>query len=128
VQASVAKINGWHESNKVPNEIKAAINNQLDVLYMTGKLNPQNLEAEYKKAYEPYKAFLENVKREALKSYVPDKKADAKLPPSQPKGTPARTSQKPVDKAKFKNREEMTNAIAKEFLQNQAAKRDASPV
>jgi hypothetical protein len=60
--------------NKVNPTIKSAINAQLDVQYMQGKLNPQNLEQAYKAAYEPYKAFIEQTQREALKSYVPAKK------------------------------------------------------
>jgi plasmid maintenance system antidote protein VapI len=128
VQQSVAKINSLHESNKVPEPIKAAINAQLDVMYMQGKLNPQNLEAAYKSAYEPYKAFLEETKREALKSYVPSKQADAKVPTSQPKGQQASKPKPSNDKMQFKDRDELRAAVAKEYVQSARAKREASPV
>jgi plasmid maintenance system antidote protein VapI len=127
VQQSVAKINSWHEANKVPEAIKNAINAQLDVQYMQGKLNPQNLEAAYKAAYEPYKAFLEETKREALKSYVPAKQADAKVPASQPKGQPASKPKAPTP-PQFKDREELRAHVAKEFVQQQKAKREASSI
>jgi hypothetical protein len=126
VQQSVAKINSWHEANKVPEPIKAAVNAQLDVLYMQGKLNPQNLEAAYKAAYEPYKSFIEQTQREATKGYVQAKKADAAIPSSQPKGAPAKAKAAPAQQ--FKSREERNAAIAKEFIANRAAKREASPV
>lgn len=126
VKESVSRINGWHEANKVPNEIKQAVNSRLDVLYMTGKLNQQNLEAEYKKAYEPYKAFVENLKRESLKGYVQDKRQDTKVPASLPKGSPAKA--KPPEVPKFRDRDELRAAVAKEYVQNQIAKRSASSV
>lgn len=126
VQNSLAKINSWHETNKVAPQIKAAINAQLDVLYMQGKLNPENLEKSYNDAYEPYKSYAEEIRRETLKGYVPSKQADAKVPTSQPKGTPAKG--KPAELPKFKDREELRAAMTKEFLANKAAKRDASPV
>jgi hypothetical protein len=127
VQQSVAKINSWHDSNKVPDAIKSAINAQLDVQYMQGKLNPQNLEQAYKAAYEPYKAFIEQTQREALKSYVPAKKADANTPTSQPKGTPASKPAKAPEK-QFKDREELRAHVAKEYAKQMAAKREASSV
>lgn len=126
VKESVARINSWHESNKVAPQIREAINARLDVLYMQGKLNPQNLEQAYKAAYEPYKAYAEEIKRETLKGYVPAKKADASAPTSQPKGTPAKA--KPAEAPKFKDKEELRAAVAKEFVQQQRAKREASAV
>ena len=127
VKESVARINGWHEANKVPAEIKAAINAQLDVQYMQGKLSPQNLQAEYDKAYAPYKSFLENYKKETLKGYVQDKKVASSVPASQPKSAPQRTG-KPAELPKFKDREELRAHVAKEFVKQQAAKREASSV
>lgn len=125
IQQSVSKINSWHEANKVPDAIKSAINAQLDVQYMQGKLNPQNLEAAYKAAYEPYKAFIEQTQREALKSYVPSKQADAKVPSSQPKGQPA-SKPKAQTQQQFKSKEEARNAAVQEYLKNRAAQREAS--
>ena len=126
VKESVARINSWHEANKLPPAIKNAVNAQLDVLYMQGKLNPQNLEQAYKDAYEPYKQYAEEIKRETLKGYVPAKQADSKVPTSQPKGSPAKG--KPAQAPQFKNKEEMKSAMVQEFIKNQAAKREASSV
>lgn len=126
VKESVAKINQWHEANKVSPAIRQAVNAQLDVLYMQGKLNPQNLEQAYKAAYEPYKAYAEEIKRETLKGYVPSKQADAKVPASQPKGTAPKAPSK--ETPKFKDKEERNAHIAKEFLQEVRARREASSV
>jgi len=123
VKESVAKINSWHETNKVSPAIRNAVNAQLDNLYMQGKLNPQNLEEAYKAAYEPYKAYAEEIKRETLKGYVPAKKADASAPTSQPRGTPAKG--RPTEAPKFKNKEDMKAQIVEEFLAKRAAARDA---
>lgn len=127
VKESVSRINSWHDANKVPQAVRNAVNAQLDVMYMQGKLNPEGLEKAYKEAYEPFKSYAEELKRETLKGYVPEKKRDAATPTSQPKGAPAPKA-KSSDKVQFKDKEELRAAVAKEYVQNARAKRDASPV
>jgi len=127
---AIAQKDALHERNKVAPSIRAAIDAQLNSLYYQGQLNlkdPAAIEKAYNAAYEPLRTYAEEMKREALKSYVPAKQADAKVPSSQPKGAPA-SKPKPAEKSQFKDREELTAAVAREFVQQQRAKREASPV
>lgn len=128
-QNAISRVNTMHETNKVAPAIRAAIDAQLNSLYYQGKLdirNQQSIEKAYNDALEPFKAYSEELKREATKGYVQAKKADASIPSSQPKGAPAKA--KPAPAPQFKSREERNAAIAKEFIANRAAKREASSV
>jgi hypothetical protein len=128
-QNAISRVNTLHETNKVAPAIRAAIDAQLNSMYYQGKLdirNQQAIEKAYNDAMEPFKAYAEELKREATKGYVQAKKADASIPSSQPKGTPAKAKAAPAQQ--FKSKEEMKQAMVKEFVAKQAAKRDASPV
>jgi len=128
-QNAISRVNTMHETNKTAPAIRAAIDAQLNSLYYQGKLdirNQQAIDKAYNDAMEPFKAYAEELKREATKGYVQAKKADASIPSSQPKGTPAKA--KPAPAPQFKTREERNAAIAKEFIANRAAKREASSV
>jgi hypothetical protein len=123
---AVAKVNHLHETNKVSAEVKQFINDRLDIMYMQGKLNPQNLEAEYKNAYDGISKYIDSVKRSERESYVVDKKKDAAVPTSQPKGKPA---QAPTKKPTFsKDKETARQEIVSRFLKQHAANRDADAV
>lgn len=96
VQQAVGTINSLHEQNKVSPELKTFINNELDRLYMQGKLRGPDVPAAYKAIYDQYSRFVDGIKRTERESYVASKKADSKAPTSQPKGAPARQgNQKP---------------------------------
>lgn len=94
VSNAVSRINSMHDANKVSPELKNFINSQLDLKYMQGQLNLQNLDTEYKNVHEQFKKYEEAIKRTTLEGYVPAKKADAKAPTSQPKGKPATSTSK----------------------------------
>lgn len=126
VQAAVSKINQLHEANKVAPEAKQLINDRLDLLYMQGKLDPRNLEAEYKNALDSHNKFIESIKRAERESYVAAKKQDAAVPTSQPKGQPAKAPGKKP--AWSKDPEQARQQIVSQFLKNQTAKRDADAV
>lgn len=126
IQAAVSRINQLHESNKVSPEVKNLINDRLDLLYMQGKLNVTNLDAEYKNALDAHNKFVEAIKRAERESYVASKKQDASVPTSQPKGTPAKQPGKKP--AWSKDPEQARQQIVSTFLKNQAAKRDADAV
>lgn len=126
VQTALSKINQLHEANKVSPEIKQFINNELDRQYMTGKVNLGNLEEHYKAIHEGFKKFEEAIKRSTLEGYVPSKKADAKIPASQPKGTPAKQGPK---KPQFsKDPEVARQQIVSRYLKLKAEESDSSPV
>jgi len=94
VKEMLTKINTQHESNKLDPTVRDILNSKLDALYMQGKLSPQNLEAEYKSALDGWNKFIEARDREITAKYVQSKKEDAKIPTSQPKGTPAKAAAK----------------------------------
>ncbi len=124
VQTAVAKINQLHESNKVSPEVKNFINDKLDLLYMQGKLNLTNLDAEYKNAIEGINKYIDSVKRMERESYVADKKKDAAVPTSQPKGKLAVPP--PKQASKYKDRESMLKDIQSDVLKQLKADRDAA--
>lgn len=129
-QNAISRVNSMHETHKVAPAIRAAVDAQMNSLYYQGKLdirNPQAIEKAYTEALEPFKAYAEEVKREATKGYVQQKKADSNIPSSQPKGAPA-SKPKSKDVPQFASREERNAAIAREFIQQTRAKREASPV
>ncbi len=126
IQTAVSKINQMHESNKASPEVKQFINDKLDLLYMQGKLNLQNLDATYKEQYDSVKKYEEALTRSIRESYVKDKTKDSSVPSSVPKGAPAKAGQKPLDPPKDK--EALKSAIVKSFMKEQAAGRDASNV
>ena len=126
IQTAVSKINQMHESNKASPEVKQFINDKLDLLYMQGKLSMENLETEYKNAHEGLTKYLEAVKRSERESYVQDKKKDAAVPTSQPKGTPAKPS---TNKPSWsKDPEVARQQIVSRFLKQRAANKDADSV
>lgn len=124
VQNAVAKINQMHETNKVSPEVKQIINDQLDLLYMQGKLNLKNLEETYKVKYESIKKFEDALKRNITAEYSAGKKADAQAPTSQPKGTPAKPAAKP---AKWStNKETAKQQIVSRYEKAMAAQKQSS--
>lgn len=126
VQNAVAKINQLHESNKVTPEAKQMINDRLELLYMQGKLNLHEVEAVYKQTLDGHNKYVEALKRAERESYVTDKKKDAAVPTSQPKGSPAKAAAK---KPTFSNdKETARQQIVSKFLKQSAANRDADAV
>lgn len=126
IQTAVSKINQLHESNKLSPEVRQLINNNLDLMYMQGKLNLSNLEAEYKNALDLHNKFIESIKRAERESYVADKKKDAAVPTSQPKGKPA--TQAPKKPTYSKDPETARQQLVQEYLKNVAANRRADAV
>jgi len=126
VQNAVAKINSLHEANKVSPELKTMINDKLDLLYMQGKLNPQNVEAVYKEQHSAFKKYEDALTRSIRESYVADKKKDSATPTSQPKGQPAKTAPKKPNWSADK--ETAKQQVVSRFLKQQAANREAEPV
>lgn len=129
VQSAVAKINSLHESNKMSDFGKQFINNQLDLAYRSGQLNAGDvkaIEAAYGESAKAIKAYEDSLKRSVTESYVQAKKTDASVPASQPKGSPAKAGQKPLNVPKDKDA--MKAAVVKSFLKEQAAGRDATNV
>lgn len=126
VQTAVAKINQMHESNKVSPDVKQIINDRLDLLYMNGKLNLQNLDQSYKEAYDTVKKYEESLTRSIRESYVKDKTKDATVPTSIPKGAQAKPAQKPLDVPKDKDA--LRTAVVKSYLKEHAASKNASNV
>lgn len=126
IQSAVAKINQLHETNKVSPEVKAILNDKFDLLYMQGKLTPQNLEEVYKGSHESISKFMDSLKRSEREAYVADKKKDASVPTSQPKGTPAKSA--PKKTAWSKDPEVAKQQIVSRFLKQQSANKDADSV
>lgn len=126
VQTAVAKVNQLHESNKVSPELKQLINDKIDLLYAQGKLNLQNIEAEYAREHGAYQKMFEGLKRTERESYVTDKKKDAQVPTSQPKGAPAKPAAKKPTWSK--DPETARAQIVSRFLKQEAAKKDAGSV
>lgn len=124
VQTAVSKINQLHETNKVSPELKQMINDKLDLLYMQGKLNLQNLDATYKQSYEAFKKYEDTLTRTVRESYVKDKKQDAQVPTSQPKGTPAKPAPK---KPNWSKDPEVAKAqVVSRYLKQIASEKEAS--
>lgn len=126
VKEAVGKINQLHETNKLSPEAREILNSKFDNLYMQGKLNLQNLDTEYKNALDGFNKFIEGVKRSEKESYVASKKADAGIPASQPKGTPAKPGAKKPTWSK--DPETARQQIVNRFLKQQAANKEASSV
>ncbi len=126
INEMVGKVNQFHEANKLSPEVREIINAKIDNLHMTGKLTPQNLEAEYKNAYEGFNKFLEGIKRAEKESYVTAKKTDASVPASQPKGTPAKPTQKKPSWSK--DPETARTQIVDRYLKQSAANKAADAV
>lgn len=123
---AVSKINSMHELNKLPDFAKSVINNQLDLAYRSQKLNPSDLkgiETAYNEALKGFKSFEETFKRSVTEGYVKDKAKDSSVPTSQPKGTPAKATQKAPPT--FKDKDALRSAVVKSYLKDQAASRDA---
>lgn len=126
IQTAVSRINQMHESNKVSTEMKQFINAQLDLGYMQGKLNLQNLDQTYKETYDNFKKYEDAIKRAERESYVKAKKEDANVPASQPKGTPAKSA--PKKQTWSKDSEVAKAQIVSRYLKQQAANKEADSV
>ncbi len=126
VKEALSRINQLHDSNKVSPEMKGLINDKLDLLYMQGKLNLQNLDTEYKGILEAQNKFIDMIKRAERESYVKAKKQDSTVPASQPKGQPAKAQPKKFNYSTDK--EQARQQIVSNFLKKQAANRDADAV
>lgn len=124
VQTAVSRINQMHETNKVSPELKTMINDKLDLLYIQGKLNLQNLDQLYKDQFDGFKKYEDALTRSIRESYVKDKTKDASVPTSVPKGSPAKAAQKQLNVPRDK--EELKSAIVKSYLKEQAANREAT--
>ncbi len=126
VKETVAKINQFHEANKLTPEVRELINAKLDNLYMQGKLNPQNIDSEYKSQLDGFNKFIETLKRTERESYVKEKKADSSVPASQPKGTPAKPAPKKPNWSK--DPEQARQQIVNKYLKQSAANKEADAV
>lgn len=129
LSTAVAKINSLHDSNKMSDFGKQFINNQMDIAYRNGQLNASDLkavESMYGEASKAIKAYEESLKRATTESYVQDKKKDASVPTSQPKGAPAKPAAK---KNPFSSdKETAKQQIVSRYLKQAAANREADPV
>ena len=126
IKTAVTQINAMHEANKLSPETRALFNERLDLRYMQGKLNLQNLEQTYKEMLDGQKKYDESLRRETLKGYVPGKKADANAPASQPKGAPAKAA--PQQQKWSKDPEVARQQVVSRFLKQKAAESESSPV
>ncbi len=127
VQAAVTRINGLHEQNKVSDFGKQFINNQLDIAYRNGSLKAGDaaaIEKAYGEAHSAIKTYEDGLKRTLTESYAQEKKKDAAVPSSQPKGAPAKPGQKPLNSPKDK--EALRAEVVKTFAKEQAARRAAT--
>lgn len=114
-------IHALHEKNKVPEEIRGFIKAQLDVKALRGQINLAQVDSEYKAILDSYNKVFESREREATKKYVQERKKDASLPPSQPKGTAASGK----SNVKFNgNREELLASVASSALTKARAAKD----
>lgn len=87
VSSAVSKIKDLHSSNKVDANLAARYEKDLDSMYRAGQIRSmEDVEKAYKSIHEEYSALFDTVKRAERESYVVGKKADAKVPTSQPKG------------------------------------------
>lgn len=90
VQRAVGTIKELHTKNNVSPELQARYEKELDIAYRTGQIrNMDDVQKTYKAVHEDYSKMLESIKRAERESYVAAKKADTKLPSSQPKGKAA---------------------------------------
>jgi len=88
-------IDKLHAENKVPEELKARIRQQLDFQAMSNpKLGMKDLPSIYKTVFESESKFMESIKRSERASYVADKSRDASAPSSQGRGKPVSPNQK----------------------------------
>lgn len=126
VKESIAKINQLHETNKLDPAVREIINTKLDALYMQGKLSPQNLESEYTSTLANWNKFIEARDRALTEKYVADKKKDANVPASQPKGTPAKPAAKKFNWSK--DPEIRNQQIAAQYLKAAKANKEADAV
>jgi chromosome segregation ATPase len=126
LQTAVSKINSLHETNKMSDFGKQFINNQLDIAYRSGQLKANDLravETAYAETAKVIKAYEENLKRDLTKSYVQDKKKDASVPASVPKGTQAKPGQKPTPT--YKSKDELRAAVVKAYSKEASANKQA---
>lgn len=95
VQTAVSQVNSLHEKNALSPALREIYNQQLDNLYMQGKIrSASDLEGAYKQIHEQYAKVIEDVRRAERESYVADKTKVAKVPVSAPRGAPARAPSK----------------------------------
>lgn len=124
VQTAVSKINQMHDTNKASPEVRQFVNDKLDLMYMQGKLNLQNLDQAYKEQYDAIKKYEDSLTRQIRESYVKEKTKDASVPASVPKGTQAKPAPKALNAPKGKD--ELKAAVVKSFLKESVAAREAT--
>lgn len=127
LSTAVGKINSLHETNKMSDFGKQFINNQLDIAYRSGALDASDLkavESAYSEASKAIKAYEDSLRRSVTESYVQDKKKDASVPASVPKGAQAKPAPKPLNVPQDK--EALRAAVVKSYLKERAANRDAT--
>lgn len=127
IQTAVAKINSLHETGKMSDFGKQFINNALDIAYRSGKLDASDLkavESAYQEVAKAIKAHEDSLSRSVTEKYVQEKKKDASVPVSQPKGAPAKQTQQKLSVPQDK--EALKAAVVQSFMKEQAARREAT--
>lgn len=120
---AIAQVNTLHEANKVTPELKSFIENELDRMAIQGQIKDlAQIPTAYKAVHDAYTKFIDGIKRDTLKSYVPSKTADAKTPTSQPKGKPVSNTSKP--QAFSKDPEQARAQIVSRYLKQAKAEAD----
>lgn len=113
---AVNTINSLHEQNKVPAELRDRYNREIQFLIQQNpKAELQDLPNLYKQVHTDYTQMLEGIKRKERESYVSDKKADSKVPTSQPKGKPVEAGKgKEFSKDPAEARQELIKRVLKQ--------------
>lgn len=91
---AATELDRLHVENKVPEKMREFYNSQIELAAIRNpQLGLKDLPGLYKQVHEKYSQVLEETKRAERESYVASKKADAKVPASQPKGQTVKPGQ-----------------------------------
>jgi uncharacterized protein YdcH (DUF465 family) len=86
-ETAVKTIDGLHEQNKVPSELRDMYNSQIELMAMRNPdLGLKDLPEVYKQVHDKVSKYMDSLKRQERESYVQDKRKDASLPGTQPRG------------------------------------------
>lgn len=125
--SALDKVNSLHEANKVTPALRDFITNKLHVESLNGRLDISDhkaIEAAFNEQFKAIKAYEDSLKRDVTKSYVQDKKTDAAVPASVPKGAQAKPKAPAIPS--FKSKDDLRSAVVKSYMKEVAAAKDAT--
>jgi hypothetical protein len=109
---AVSELSKLHEENKVSPEMRKIYDAQIQAAATANpRLGLQDLPNLYKQVHETFSKMIDDAKRAERESYVASKKADAKAPTSQPKGTTVKPSRSKPSGTPAEQREQMMKEI-----------------